>query len=95
MLLSEVPGNSGATVPLQIAVGNEKLGVIKVLTVKFKVAIESQPTAFVRVTGYVPADAYELPFQLKGKSAVQIVIEVVLAEGWSIVTVIVVFPDVH
>ena len=45
-----MPGNDGAGVPLQIEVANEKLGVIEVLTVKFKVAIESQFTAFVKIS---------------------------------------------
>ena len=80
-LLPEVAGNNGATVPLQIEVENEKLGIIIVLTVKFNVATESQPAAFTRVAVYVPAEGYELPFQLKGKSAAHVVIEVVLTEG--------------
>ena len=95
MLLSEAPGNVGANVPLHKEVGNENVGVTIGVTVKSNVAIESQPTAFVRITGYVPADGYELPFQLKGNNEAHVVIEVVLAEGWSTVTIIAVFPDVH
>ena len=51
-----MPGSIGTAVPLQIDVKNEKLGVIIALTVKFNVAIESQPAAFIRVVVYVPAD---------------------------------------
>lgn len=76
--------------PLHNEIGNEKLGAIIELTVKFNVAIESHPAAFVRVTGYVPDDKYEFPFQLKGKANAHIVCDVVLAEGCSTVIVIVV-----
>ena len=95
ILLSEVPGNIGGAIPLQIEVGNEKLGIIIVATVKFNVVIESHPAAFTRVITYMPAEEYKLPFQLKGNDDVHIVSEVVLAESWSTVTVIVVFPTVH
>lgn len=46
ILLSEVLGNIGATVPLQREVGNEKVGVTVLLTVRTNVAIESQPAEF-------------------------------------------------
>ena len=48
---------------------------------RFKVAMESQPTAFTNVTEYVPAVAYELPFQVYGKADGQMLILVVLAEA--------------
>src|ERR1700761_7579645 len=48
--------------------------------VKFKVAIESHPTEFTKVTEYVPAVVYEWLFQLYGKADGQILTLVVLVE---------------
>src|SRR6202012_2403550 len=48
--------------------------------VKFKVAMESHPTAFVNVTEYVPAIGYEFPFQLYGKAEGHMLMSVVLVE---------------
>ena len=76
----EVVGNTGAGVLLHREVGIEKVGVIIGFTVKSNVAIESHPAAFVSDTGYVPADKYELLFQLYGKAVAHIVIEIVLTE---------------
>ena len=46
----EVVGSVGAVDPLQIGDTALKVGVIEFDTVKFNVAIESQPTLFVSVT---------------------------------------------
>jgi hypothetical protein len=46
-----------------------------------KVAMESHPTAFTKITVYVPAVAYELLFQLYGKADGQMLILVVLVDA--------------
>jgi hypothetical protein len=48
------------------------------LTVRFRVAMESQPTALVKVTGYEPLSVYRFPFQTYGNCAGQMVISAVL-----------------
>ena len=48
------------------------------LTVRFKVATESQPAALVRLAVYVPAALMVCPFQLYGNWLVQMVVLVVL-----------------
>ena len=48
------------------------------VTVKFSVAIESQPAPLVRLAVYVPATLKVCPFQLYGSWLEQIVISVVL-----------------
>jgi len=48
------------------------------LTVRFRVAIESQPAALVRLAVYVPAALMDCPFQLYGNWLEQMVVLVVL-----------------
>jgi hypothetical protein len=48
------------------------------LTIRFRVAMESQPTALVKVTGYEPLSVYEFPFQTYGNWAWHIVVSLVL-----------------
>jgi len=48
------------------------------LTVKLRVATESQPAAFVRLAVYVPAALIVCPFQLYGNWVEQMVVLVVL-----------------
>ena len=48
------------------------------LTVKFRVAIESQPATLIRFTVYVPAALMVWPFQLYGNWLEQMVVLVVL-----------------
>jgi len=48
------------------------------LTVRFRVAMESQPAALVRLAVYVPAALMDCPFQLYGNWLEQMVVLVVL-----------------
>ena len=50
------------------------------LTVKFRVATESQPAALIKLAVYVPAALMTWPFQLYGNWLVQIVVLVVLVK---------------
>jgi hypothetical protein len=49
------------------------------ITVRFSVAMESQPAALINVTGYEPLSVYMFPFHAYGNCAGQMVISVVLA----------------
>jgi hypothetical protein len=64
--------------PFQV-VGNVVLQIDKLMllldaefTVRFNVAVESQPTALVRFAVYVPASVIDCPFQLYGNAEAQI-----------------------
>jgi hypothetical protein len=48
------------------------------ITVRFRVAMESQPAALIKVTGYEPLSVNMFPFQAYGSCAGQMVISVVL-----------------
>ena len=52
--------------------------VVRALTVRFNVAIESQPTAFTKVSLYVPAVLNVFPFHVKGNCDEHILESVVL-----------------